>query len=233
MRYVSQKIVKSLFSKMGLDIRYKFQNPPIWHPGIYPEIPERCIIFDVGANIGQSTMQFAKHFSKAEIHAFEPFPKAYQALVDNTRALNCLANNVALSNVQGEIYVPKPFNATSPINTVNDCLTEQSPESLTIELNTLDGYCDKAQVDCIHIIKIDTEGHDLKVIQGGKNLLSHGRVRYVMVEVGFQHDTHYGPFDDIYAQLRDYGLVLSGFYEPTNLRSGRSDFSNALFELLA
>ena len=68
-RLRAQAAVKSVTRLFGLEIRYAFQNLPIYSPMIYGRwvrpADARCI-FDVGANIGQSAKAFAKAFPNAD-----------------------------------------------------------------------------------------------------------------------------------------------------------------------
>lgn len=45
------------------------------------------IIFDVGANVGQSVSKFRDTFPASSIQSFEPSPTTYQKLVENCRDL--------------------------------------------------------------------------------------------------------------------------------------------------
>lgn len=42
------------------------------------------ILFDVGANVGQTINNFRRHFKESTIHAFEPSPSTFQTLCDLT-----------------------------------------------------------------------------------------------------------------------------------------------------
>ena len=72
---IIKKIIKNFLNKLGYEVR--------WH---YPELTQmsfdeiyqkffnknKVIVFDVGANKGQSIDRFTKLFKEKKIHSFEP-----------------------------------------------------------------------------------------------------------------------------------------------------------------
>ena len=54
-------------------------------------------VFDVGANIGQSAVQYRRYFPDAHIHCFEPVPASFELLMEQVREdAGVTANNHAL-----------------------------------------------------------------------------------------------------------------------------------------
>jgi hypothetical protein len=69
--------------------RHIAKHLPAWRPSV---------IFDVGANIGQSCTRYATAFPDAAIHAFEPVPSSFAALRERIGPFpNITAHPVALS----------------------------------------------------------------------------------------------------------------------------------------
>ena len=56
------------------------------------------VFFDVGANIGQTTLCALKNFPNATIYAFEPHEVTFAALSSNVTAPRVHAFNLALSD---------------------------------------------------------------------------------------------------------------------------------------
>ena len=70
-----KKLIRSILNKFSIEIKRK--NPELKNnlsfDDIYKiKINKNPIIFDVGANKGQSIERFKKIFPNAEIHSFEP-----------------------------------------------------------------------------------------------------------------------------------------------------------------
>ena len=60
---------------------------------------EGNIIFDIGANIGQSIDRFQSIFPKSKIYSFEPTPNLFENLVQKYSSdNNVIINNYAISN---------------------------------------------------------------------------------------------------------------------------------------
>lgn len=64
---------------------------------------------------------------------------------------------------------------------------------------------------------------------GAERLLSEGRVKCVVSEVGFLGDNHHSPIDSIYPFLTARGFGMAGIFEITYRRDRTCDFANAMF----
>ena len=69
--------IKKILNSLGLEIR-RINHKRLSFDDIYSQkIKKNPIIFDVGANIGQSIIRFRKNFPDSIIHSFEPVEKEY------------------------------------------------------------------------------------------------------------------------------------------------------------
>jgi hypothetical protein len=73
-----------------------------------------------------------------------------------------------------------------------------------VSVVTLDEFCKQHSVEVIDLLKIDTEGHDLKVLQGASRLLAEGRITLIQFEFNEMN---------VYSRvfLRDFYEMLHGF----------------------
>lgn len=154
------------------------------------------VIFDVGANLGQWSTQFLQtgdshqgfEISRLVHHAFEPVPatreKLVSALKKNTHGSRVNVHPFALSKVAGRAQINILGSQTSGRNSlVPDVLQQETPiDILEIETRSLDGVCSDLGVSHIHFIKIDAEGHDFSVIEGGRELIAAGKVDCIQFE---------------------------------------------------
>ena len=46
----------------------------------------------------------------------------------------------------------------------------------TVQVETLDNYCQRNSISKIDLLKIDTQGYDLEVLRGAKQMLSEHRI---------------------------------------------------------
>lgn len=125
-------------------------------------------IIDIGAGIGLYSL-YAKFLPKATFYSFEPTKETFRLLNDNLKLNNI--NNVktfelALSNEKTE----KTLNickAWYGLNTLGDNpLRFDNIEKSIVNTDTIDNlfYDKEIKVD---FIKIDTEGYELYILQGG------------------------------------------------------------------
>ena len=146
---------------------------------------------DAGANIGHMTSVMAVAAGPAgRVIAFEPHPTIFQELTFNVGAWNRLGNvakietrNCALGESSGNatLLVPRYFGNNHGVSyLVEDQKAAQDAEFVNVELGTLDQLVGKDQR--IGLLKIDVEGHELKVLQGAQALLSSGNVRDIVFE---------------------------------------------------
>lgn len=127
---------------------------------------------DIGANIGNHSLFFARHYE--QVFSFEPNPKTYKLLEYNASLVsNIRCFCLGLSDHDGRAILN-----TDPANIGASSLTERPDQQPSlhqeIELRTLDSI-EEIQVLSIGLIKIDVEGHELAVLEGGKQLIKRTR----------------------------------------------------------
>lgn len=144
------------------------------------------VFFDVGANTGQTSSAALNNFPSATIYAFEPDKTSFTALTTKLKSARFRPFNLAMSNTTGEA----PFFDYGALATSNS-LVQDSQYALrtgnqatirTVECETLDAFCLRLGIDQIDVLKVDTEGHDLAVLQGAQRMLAEGRVQFIYVE---------------------------------------------------
>lgn len=126
---------------------------------------------DAGASFGVYSA-FMSRFCKT-VHAFEPVPLSFSILsyqLKRNQIENVDAHQSALSDQPGKktMYIPK---MSGTINYFRAGIDAESQNSLSAEVNctTLDAFSKKIN-DC-SFIKIDVEGHEQKLLDGGMNTI--------------------------------------------------------------
>jgi FkbM family methyltransferase len=169
------------------------------------------MVFDVGANRGQSARTFRYWYPQATIHCFEPVPTTFRILQTAvSRWPQVQTHQIGFSGAAGQAPIALPTrDDQAHLNLIEgDALIEM------VELDTLDAFCLRHGVSHIDYLKIDTEGHDLAVLQGGASLLAEGAAAIVEVEAGMNPDNHFHASAESLTQcLAQHGYRLFGFYE--------------------
>lgn len=190
-------------------------------------------IFDVGANVGQTALHYAREFPDAIIHCFEPEPEAFKRLKVNVAALEerCGMHKLALSRTSG--------SATLNVNpdTRLSSLVHRRPEDkrVTVRTATLDDFCRWHKVEHIDLLKIDTEGHEIEVLEGARRMLAENRVGFVQVETApLEGNGYFVGFNEILSWMEgdeEFRFELYGIYDQTIDFTGRQAllFANLVF----
>jgi len=141
----------------------------IWSPRNLKKGRQLCpnpdMVFDVGANIGQTAIEYAD-WAK-EVWSFEPLPHLFEVAQSNVNDNNC--SNVKLHQVA---ISDKHDTVKMVAVKSNDGQSHISPkgdyEVSAIPLDSLE----IPEGRNVNYLKIDVEGHELSVIRGAKNLIS-------------------------------------------------------------
>lgn len=145
------------------------------------------IAVEVGSNIGSHTVPISRAIGKeGVVHAFEPQRLVHQLLCANLALNDCHNVHVrqaAVSNSPGQVefcsvppYHELNYGSISVGQSLGGDSTMEQVSMLTID--TLD-------LPRLDFLKVDAEGHDLKVLQGGQSTIARHRP-VIFVEVGEQ-----------------------------------------------
>ncbi len=134
---------------------------------------------DAGANIGYYTSLF--HLltgPRGFVHSFEanPFTAALLRMAQRQNDWsNVTVNNVAVGNKPGRMSVKAMDLAEAmrddSLNLGGWMLKESQEGDWDIEVTTLDKYVKDNKIEKVHFLKVDVEGFELKVIQGGDKVI--------------------------------------------------------------
>lgn len=145
---------------------------------------------DVGANIGYYTALFRCLIgAKGAVHSFEANPITAQLLARTVAAndwRNVTINNVAVGDKAGLVRVA----ALSAADMLKDeefnlggwSIRPSKDGDWELPVVPLDQYVKDSAIAKVHLLKVDVEGFELKVLQGGDNLLRKLHP-YVIVEM--------------------------------------------------
>jgi len=189
------------------------------------------IIFDVGANIGQTSMHFRNAFKETEIFAFEPVRSTYEELTKNLIGANVKTFNLGFGERQAtkKVFLQELSELNSLVESLNKPNDTGAAEE--VQITTIDNFCENNNITRITLLKIDTEGFGLKVLSGTKTMLANAGVESILIEVGFsENDKRHDKFSEVYHVLSKYSFQLLGFYNQW-IENSRLEYCNAFFVL--
>ncbi|MDP9005246.1 MAG: FkbM family methyltransferase [Verrucomicrobiota bacterium] len=197
------------------------------------------IVFDVGANEGQTAEELKEIFPDAKLYCFEPYVAAFRALQEKFSGdPNIFLERSALGDRKGETTLYE--NAESVTNSLLPNAPEadlSQPASFatpigqsTVSITTIDNFCTERSIDQIDFLKVDSQGFDLRILQGARRQLSEHRVSFIVVEMLFaplySGQAH---FHEIYEFLTSLGYRLVGLYAVHRSETGVILWCDALF----
>lgn len=139
--------------------------------GLFELVRADQTILDIGTNIGQTALKFAKlGGNKSTVIGFEPHPKNFQAASKNA-SLNDFPHltilNLGLGSSKAKLLLSTgTFNSGG-----NSITTEESNTTVLVDIEKLDDVVTTKNLSSIDLIKIDVEGFEMEVLKGAEQIL--------------------------------------------------------------
>ena len=170
-----------------------------------------AVIFDVGANIGSYSKMVRNLDAKSNVHAFEPNPAVFGALENCARQFEFHANHLALGDALGKINLflhPQADRSehASVYRSVIEDIHGSSAIMAEVVISTVDDYAAFHAVSKIDLLKIDTEGHELSVLQGARRMLNDKKIEVIHFEFNEMNVASRIFLRDFWSLLSDYRI---------------------------
>jgi len=170
------------FNKNIIDINGKLENNFIYN--IIKHAPLNASVLDVGAWKGDTAIYLASRLKEINrmditIYCFEPDKNHcnYIEKIKNYYKLNIVVINSIISNKQQTLYMKRN---EGPGTMYDNCYSSTNISYVSKKLDDFD-------IKNIFFTKIDVEGHESEVLEGGKNILN--KSKYLYIEMW--NDEHY------------------------------------------
>lgn len=168
---------------------------------LHSEIQEGYTCVDLGSNIGYTTLFMCEKAGKTgKIYAIEPDPWNVNMLTENIKRNNFEETTeifpIAITDHQGEI----DFWQSDKSNLSSVQKTKHSNKSIKVKCESLDTFLEGKRYP--NFIKMDIEGHEVKVFEGGLDYFSKnsGNTK-ILLEV---HPHFYNEENDFEKILQEY-----------------------------
>ena len=153
------------------------------------------LIIDVGSHKGEFLKNTIPHISFKKAYTFEPQSAVFDILKNNlindNRILN---NNLGISDINGKkILTIDKLTSTSSMSEINEnsfflklknflLRQKNKKETYEVKTSTIDNYFKDFDLKD-SLLKIDVEGHELKVLRGAKNTIK--EIDFILIENQF------------------------------------------------
>jgi FkbM family methyltransferase len=169
-------------AKFKLDISNTVDHYLYWkleeddYNSIVANIQTAKTIFDIGANIGSTALYFAHLNPKCELYAFEPNKHTFSRLNENLQ-LNNFPNIKPTNLGLGEGRVTLRLYEVNEKNPgMNRIMSADADLPYTnVEIDSMDSFCLEQNITHIDFIKVDVEGYEFNVLNGGKRILAQSK----------------------------------------------------------
>ena len=192
---------------------------------------DHLMVFDVGANVGQSIHSFRSHFPRCIIHSFEPSPSTFQTLCQKADGLNDIHLwNCALGSNSGQMALLE--NSKSEMSSflpLSEFVSGKVTKETLVEVKTIDQFCHDENIEYIDILKSDTQGFDFEVFKGAEHTIRAQKIGLIYFEIIFSDMYKNLPsFAQIYDFLINRDFLLVSFYK-FHYKKNLASWTDALF----
>ena len=189
------------------------------------------IIFDIGANKGQSIDRFSKLFKNTFFYSFEPSPEAFKILKSKYGNLNNIKLfNIALgSEKKRQIFHEYKNHELSSFIKINKKF-EEKKNNIFVQIDTIDLVFKKNNLKKINLLKIDTQGYEELILKGAKKVIAKQKIDLIELELilGDYYEKS-SSFKKIEDTLVSGGYKLLALDRRLNIFENKHFYFNALY----
>lgn len=189
-----------------------FRDLPRWLPNY-----RLAVVFDVGANIGQTVKLFKTQAPDVRMYSFEPVQETYLELKNAVAGwTDVFCSPIALGAAPGAAHMRAVGTRTT------NRIEPASKKTVEVPISTGDLFCADNGVERISYLKVDTEGHDMEVLHGFAGMLAPQKIDFVEVEAGMNPtNTWHVPLQTFREYLEPLGYMIFQLYDQVMESKGR------------
>jgi len=171
------------------------------------------VVIEVGANVGSYTTLFSRLVGKhGKVYAFEPVKANFERLcsaLNSLGAQNVCVHRKGLGNTEDdrEIIVPGcDFQQASfAIHKHGSWSSTSQFQRERVGVTSIDAYVSEARLHNVNFIKVDVEGAEMEVLEGGRDFLTRSKpVLHLEINPNWLRDYGTTP-DDVIKFLESLG----------------------------
>jgi FkbM family methyltransferase len=190
-------------------------------------VREGDTVLDIGANIGAHTLFLAQSVGQSgHVFAFEPSDYAFEKLKANLAVNPRLRGRVTADQIMLTAEMAQPIKdgvyASWPLQADGELHPKHLGRRVSTKnaaAETLESYFRRNDIRRVDVIKIDVDGNELPVLQGGLEMLARFQPKIVMEVSPYVHDEENNSFEALIGLLKDckYSLLHARTLQPLPL----------------
>ena len=177
--------------------------------GLRSLVPPGSVCIDVGSAADLYTTVLSRLAGPAgQVHSIEPLPFAHLTwarLINARQADNVRHHSLALSTgagtasmsvpvgrfglVTGRSYLMRDTGSANAGPDSNDEFAGQIP--VVVNMERLDDFCAREAISTVDFVKVDVEGAELQVLEGGESVIEK-HLPTMLIEIEARHIARYG-----------------------------------------
>ncbi|MFC1491322.1 FkbM family methyltransferase [Nitrospinota bacterium] len=183
------------------------------------------IAFDAGANVGDWVVMYMELAAKKgiskriSVHCFEPSQYTFSLLEKTIHGRSWEQSVVPVNVGMGAreedllLYVNEPGAGTSSLYKRRlESVGWLNDKFETVNVTTVDNYCERASIENILFLKVDTEGHELEVLRGASGMLERKAIDFIQFEYGGAWIDSRALMMDMWDFITEYGYSVGKIY---------------------
>lgn len=186
-------------------------------------------IFDIGANVGDVSLYLLRRFPQATVFSFEPCTETFARLTSNLDKAGYGERSRPFQlgffdrAMEGTLHVTS-FHGANSMMELSDEYRAMNPhiQNLSAEqipLVRLDDFTAQQGIDKIDLVKIDVEGVERQILEGGAATFSN-LVDAAVIELSFaRHPRESGEFIKLFSLMHKYGFAPAEIYDVEHTRN--------------
>ena len=198
-------------------------------------LPDNAVIFDVGCSYGDYTEELIRKMgdSPYTVHCFDAVEDFCNIQRNSFGKLpHIRINNIALGNRKGEIVFfrinapgNEPAEGCSSLWLRPEFITNKWPYVPTlVKMETLDNYIAENNITHIDLMKMDVEGAEFLIFQGGINMFKEEMVNIIQFEYNLTLKDAGFFMADITNYISQFNYCLCDFLENKFIKLNPSTF---------
>lgn len=185
------------------------------------------VFYDIGANVGAYTI-LASGVKGAKSYPFEPVPDTYNKLIDQIK-INHIDNlviprNNGLGNEIGTLRFTNNLNCQNKV--IFDLEDSDSTLVDVLTLDSIDYPNDHS------LVKIDVEGYEKFIIEGGKDFFSSSNVNALIIEMNGSGKNYAIDDHDLHNSIVSYGfqpIAYDPFFRKIKIMDTFNESGNTIY----
>jgi len=176
---------------------------------------EVLTVFDIGAATGETVIPIAKAFPNAQIYCFEPNPNSFALLKKRTESFGDRIHyfNYGLYNANKDMTFYISMRHADGSSFMSRYNTKPRVKPVNTKVRRLDDVVAELGIKKIQFMKVDVEGVEKEMFEGGKETLKNC-VDNVFVEiVPIMKGIHSHDYIDTFECLHQAGFSMAGIIE--------------------